>query len=262
MFKSLFTVIILFSSLESHSSSFWTPDSDTAVLMDLLVTSQGALRATLDLVEAESKTLDRIEQVQNVVEEKHNKVLTAVYLTDSAIGLGKSLSDVRSVSDYTGKIVEANNMKDATKGYFESVKSAEKIKNRSDKIVQDSVLVSTVGKKFKDKVNHKGYTGLSASTKAGVDSARNSSVLVDQLGANNLILSQIYNQNRTKAELASSRERLKEYEVNSALRQLGVLSKRGNGPYASNKLPKNKKQEIIINMSYEDMQKLSSEKRI
>jgi hypothetical protein len=262
MFKKVRFLIILALPLNSYASSFWSPDSDTALLIDLLATSQQAFRATLELIETESKTLDRIEQVQVVVEERHNKVLEAAYLTEATIELGKNINNIDSMSSYIGKINEVAGLKDASTSYYKSIRLRDESKKKSDKVVADSTAASIKAKKFKDRVTHKGYSGRSASTKAGIDSARSSSVLVDQMASNNLILSQIYNQNSVNGSIEASKERLQNQMAIDSLVELGVVAKSKERVYAHYPSQKSKRRKEIINMSNEDMKNFSQSSEI
>jgi hypothetical protein len=250
MCKRVILLVFVFGPFRLFGSSWWTPDSDTALLVDLLGTSQQALRATMDLVEKESKILDKIEKAQMVVEEKHNRVLEAGYLFNSAAEISKNLNGVNSVSEYTGRITDLKNFKDSAKAYRDSLEISGRSNRQADTIVTDSVETALKGKKYKNKVNHKGYVGSNASTKANIDAARNSSVLVDQSASEILLLSQMYNQKRSEVEITRLEKKMKADEANGILERWGVVSSSKNASNPkSNSVSKN---ELVSTISADE----------
>lgn len=222
MFRKTFLTVFITS--QAFSSSWWTPDTDTALLIDILATSQQAVKATLDLVETESKMLDRVEKAQLVIEEKHNKVIEAGYLANSAVNLSKNLNGINDVNEYTNKVIEVKNLKDSVKGYNIGLKLSKESNKKSDEVVNNTLKEAIKAKKFKDRVKHKGYSGQNANTKASIDSARNTSALVDQTTSTNIILSQMYAQRRNEQELKNQKDKIAIQNTNEFLRKVGILS--------------------------------------
>lgn len=154
-------ILLVFASVYSHSSTLFLPDSDTALMIQLVGTELEATAATLKILEVSSEGVKRAQEAHSYVEDKYTRGMQIEQYSSRIRNFPtelknlKSMRDVRDVTWEGRSIVDEGG--DYSGAYAQKIKNAEEIndsqinkikneKNLTNKIFKDSMDVKNTAR--------------------------------------------------------------------------------------------------------------------
>lgn len=176
-------ILVSFISFNGFCSTIiGTPDSDTAILAQILSASLNAVKATNEVVKVNKEAIKNIEEAARVVNEKNEAIEDIRYNSLRIKYLVKSKDEVKSLNTYASFMRQlADSKTSIPEGYRKSFQLLTKNKKIQDKSKQRRSKLSNALRSRKSKKLNTGYGGLKGNKQANVDTARNTSWLLDKL---------------------------------------------------------------------------------
>lgn len=217
MRRSLFVFLLSFNSFSS--TIIGTPDSDTALLAEILTASLNAVKATNEVVKLNQKAIEKIEEAAILVNDKNEAVEDIRYNTLRLKYLVKSKDEVKSLNSYTSFMRElADSKTSIPERYRKSFILLSKNKKLQD---ESKKRRNNLSKALGDRKSRRfkiGYGGVKGNKQANVDTARNTAWLLDKLDI-------IEDQNRSLIYNSNLDLMMKKSEVLNKLRDRFELDK-------------------------------------
>ena len=99
--------IFLLSINISHASSIFVPDSDTALLIQILGTEIEATAGILEIIHLSSKTVDKIQDIHFKVDDLYTRAMQAEYYANVLLNYPKNREEMQSMVNLRNNLYDA-----------------------------------------------------------------------------------------------------------------------------------------------------------
>lgn len=200
-----------------NGSTLFVPDSDTAIMLELLATELQATSATLQILELSSETLEKAQDAHFYVEDKYTKGMQIEQYIYRTQNFSKEMNDLKSMRDVRDKARDGRDIFDdrdivglgSVAGKKKSISTFNNKLTKADEINDSSVDKINTEKKLTNKLLKDSYnleTTAQGAVVGAKASALNSSKLDDinqSLVLNNSLLI-----NKQKYEVKKEQEKV------------------------------------------------------